>query len=111
MKTVIRNLAIDESRRSIRLCRGADDPLSVREHERASPLPWDGIELEQVKEAARRCSPPLGTTFAMFYFERLSLREIADRCDVPVRTVGTRLHRARRAIRKALEHLLVPADA
>ena len=108
MKKVLRNLAIDEARRGFKLCLGGDDTLGVPAPDPVAPVPWENIDVTQVREAAGRCSPLLHSAFVMFYFEGLSLNQIGERCRVSPRTAGTRIHRARKKVREQLAPLLVP---
>ena len=60
-------------------------------------------ELIQVLDAAIRClSMPQRVVVVLFYLQGFSLAEIADVLDCPVGTVKSRLHNARKALRKRL---------
>jgi RNA polymerase sigma-70 factor (ECF subfamily) len=56
-----------------------------------------------VERALARISEPKRVTFLMAEVEGLSCAEIADALQIPIGTVWTRLHAARRELRRALE--------
>lgn len=73
---------------------GGDDPVRrVHRRERRDAL----------ARALQSLSPPYRTVLTLFYMEELPLKDIAHILDSPLGTVKTRLHRARRALRRALE--------
>jgi len=110
MKPVLRNLAIDQGRRTRRL-RPLDEssvPLCPVEPETPS---WAAFDRGHVERALGQCSPELRTAFELHYWHCLPLDEIAGRLGIPRATVGTRLHRARLRIRRVLEDGVAVAEA
>jgi RNA polymerase sigma-70 factor (ECF subfamily) len=69
-------------------------------------LPERLVERREVQEMVRRAveSLPLGhrVVVVLFYLEGLSLREIADVLQIPEGTVKSRLHYARKSLKKLL---------
>jgi RNA polymerase sigma-70 factor (ECF subfamily) len=57
----------------------------------------------EVERALVRISEPKRITFLMAEAEGMTCPEIAEALQIPVGTVWTRLHAARRELRKALE--------
>src|SRR5262249_5970782 len=67
-------------------------------------------EIRRLMERAIDDLPELfRIVFVMREIEELSVEETADFLDLPQATVKTRLHRARRLLRQALEEQLAPA--
>lgn len=58
--------------------------------------------LQVVYEAIKSLSMPQRVVIVLFYLQGFSLAEIADVLDCPVGTVKSRLHNARKALRKRL---------
>lgn len=73
---------------------GGDDP--VRRAERRE-------RRDAVERALQSLSPPYRAVLTLFYMEDLAIKDIARILDWPLGTVKTRLHRARRALRRALQ--------
>ncbi len=70
-------------------------------------LPEQWVEQKEAREAIQQAilRLPLGhqVVVVLFYLEELSLKEIAEILGIPEGTVKSRLHYARRFLRKALE--------
>lgn len=60
---------------------------------------WD---LENIEEALKRISAPYQTVLVLHYVEDLPVKEIALILELPLGTVKTRLHRARKALRRVM---------
>jgi len=71
------------------------DPGAEEEREETRTLVSAGIE---------SLSPLYQEVLILYYLEELSYQDIAEVLRVPVGTVGIRLHRAREALKKYVEH-------
>ena len=73
---------------------------------RELPDPMEADELEQeltaVEQELSRLPAIEREALTLFYLRELSLQEIAQALDIPVGTVKSRLHRARRMLRREL---------
>ena len=69
------------------------DPIVADEHEQ---------ELTAVEQELSRLPAIEREALTLFYLRELSLQEIAQALDIPVGTVKSRLHRARRMLRREL---------
>lgn len=107
--TMVRNLALDRSRRRARRAQITDDEL------RHEPLPlelnpeqssWAAREREAVRSAMTKLSGPQRETLEIAFFEGLSYPEIAARENVALGTVKSRASRALGALRAALDGTL-----
>lgn len=106
LTTILRNLAVDSSRRRRRLpalesIGPQRDPPATAE---ASQPRWSCITAGAVRDAVTELDPPFREVLKMHAFESRSYREIAATLGLPKATVGTRLHRARQKLRVLLEH-------
>ena len=63
-------------------------------------------EREAVQNAVRRLPERLKTTVLLYYMEDLSTKQIARVMRVPTGTVLSRLHQARKILKKELESVL-----
>ena len=63
-------------------------------------------EREAVQNAVRRLPERLKTTVLLYYMEELSTKQIAGVMRVPAGTVLSRLHQARKLLKKELESVL-----
>lgn len=61
-----------------------------------------------LEQAVAKLPEPFRLVFLLRDVEGLSTREVADLLAIPSETVKTRLHRARRLLREALEEVLSP---
>jgi len=67
----------------------------------------DGIskmELDYINEAITELPSNLKEPF-MFYYEGYSYEEIAEKFEIPLGTVKSRIHHARKKLKKSLNHL------
>ena len=73
-------------------------------HEIPDPMAADELEQELVamEQELSRLPPVEREALTLFYLRELSLQEIAQALDIPVGTVKSRLHRARRMLRREL---------
>lgn len=62
------------------------------------------MEVEYIKEAITALPENLKDPF-MLYFEGFSYDEISERFDIPLGTVKSRIHHARKKLKKSLLHL------
>jgi RNA polymerase sigma-70 factor (ECF subfamily) len=67
-------------------------------------------ERERVRRAVDALDEKYRSVVVMLYYQKLSYGEIAAVLDVPLKTVETRLYRARRIMREALERDAVEAE-
>ena len=76
----------------------------VDRHELPDPMIADDLEQEitAVEQELSRLPPIEREALTLFYLRELSLQEIAQALDIPVGTVKSRLHRARRMLRREL---------
>jgi RNA polymerase sigma-70 factor (ECF subfamily) len=99
--SIVRRAFMDRLRHRYRhsLC----EPL---EEEPASPEPaleFEWEENEMLYRSLQRLSSSDRETIVLFYLRELDLREVSEVLNIPVGTVKSRLHRARRDLRRALE--------
>lgn len=98
---VARNAARDARRRSARWVLGA-----VASPARDTASLEEGVEtdldVERLARALRRLPPPQREVILLHYYDGCSVDEIARRTGVLAGTVKSRLHRARRALRRLL---------
>lgn len=76
----------------------------VDRHELPDPMVADELEQEltAVEQELSRLPAIEREALTLFYLRELSLQEIAQALDIPVGTVKSRLHRARRMLRREL---------
>jgi len=102
---ILRNLFIDARRRAITRARFEHDAERV-EPTTASPGGLlDLLSGDDVVSAVERLEAAQRQVFMLACLEGLTYQEIAARIGVPVSTVGTRLLRAKRKLRRALEQI------
>ena len=104
--TMVRNLALDRSRRRTRRAQILDDEVR---HEPPQPvldpeqLSWVERERDAVRSAMSKLSDSQRATLEIAFFEGLSYPEIAARENVALGTVKSRAARALGALRAALD--------
>jgi RNA polymerase sigma-70 factor (ECF subfamily) len=112
--TLVRNLAIDRTRRRERRGSIARDvlshepPVSVRDPER---LTSEASERAKIHRALASLPEAQRQTLEVAFFEGLSYPEIAARENVPLGTIKSRAARALAALRDALDREGVALDA
>ena len=76
----------------------------VDQHELSDPTTADELEHELIamEQELSRLPAIEREALTLFYLRELSLQEIAQALDIPVGTVKSRLHRARRMLRREL---------
>jgi len=76
----------------------------VEQHELPDPRVADALEqkLTAMEHELSRLPPIERETLTLFYLRELSLQEIAQALEIPIGTVKSRLHRARRMLRREL---------
>ena len=77
----------------------------VDQHELPDPMASDELEQEltAVEHELARLPAIEREALTLFYLRELSLHEIAQALDIPIGTVKSRLHRARRMLRRELD--------
>jgi RNA polymerase sigma-70 factor (ECF subfamily) len=104
--TMVRNLALDRSRRRVRRAQIMDEELRHEPAEHAldpEQIAWIEREREAVRGAMSKLSPSQRETLEIAFFEGLSYPEIAARENVALGTVKSRAARALGALRAALD--------
>jgi RNA polymerase sigma factor (sigma-70 family) len=83
---------------------GVADIDEADRHELPDPKVADELEeeLSAVEQELSRLPPIEREALTLFYLRELSLHEIAQALDIPIGTVKSRLHRARRMLRREL---------
>jgi RNA polymerase sigma-70 factor (ECF subfamily) len=79
----------------------ADGRHGEAERSAATQVDWDHMDAE-LKLAVDRLRPEYRTALLLWAIEELSYKEIATVCDCALGTVMSRLHRARREVRRTL---------
>lgn len=107
--TITHRTVVDELRRKRPIVTMLDDPHAGPADERPDRRPdrlhdrkWLG---ERIARAVQDLSPPMRSAFILRTYHDLSLTEIAEALDIDEGTVKSRLHRARRALKVALQEL------
>lgn len=102
--TVLRRLFVDEHRRRRRAGPAVDvtDAMLVAPPDDAAELDWHDLDDADIREALALLDEPFARAFCL-HAEGRSYAEIARELAIPMKTVGTRLLRARRKLRVALE--------
>jgi len=107
--TMVRNLALDRSRRRVRRAQITDDELRHEPSPRVlnpEQISWAEREREAVRAALTKLSASQRETLEIAFFEGLSYPEIAARENVALGTVKSRAARALGALRAALDGTL-----
>lgn len=73
----------------------------------ASKLAEQNFDAEILGQALAKISRKYQNVIVLRYFEEREYQEISDILKVPVGSVGTMLHRAKKALKKELDHLTV----
>src|SRR5690606_10081880 len=98
---IVRRTSLDRIRRAPALA--LDEKLPHRAAARGPALRWEQLATRHAAFAAVTRLPGASrTVLALFYVEELPIREVAEVVELPVGTVKTQLHRARKALRRAL---------
>lgn len=71
--------------------------------ENRTEFSFENVEENEIMTAIKGLSEKYRTAVMLFYFEEMSVREIADALKTGESTVRSRLSRARKALRKALD--------
>ncbi len=100
---ITRNLAIDQLRHAWRVRTTSEGLTELPGAEPEARAWWADIDSEEVSLALVSCPARLRETFELRHYGRLSLRQISQRTGAPIRTVATRIFRARKHLRCALE--------
>ncbi len=108
--TMVRNLALDRSRRRVRRAQITEDELRHEPSPRGldpEQISWAAREREAVRSAMTKLSASQRETLEIAFFEGLSYPEIAARENVALGTVKSRASRALAALRAALDGTFV----
>jgi RNA polymerase sigma-70 factor, ECF subfamily len=103
---ILKNLVIDRwrSRRHTRICPFDENHPSARASDPEEPEPWwRRLGHREVETAIAAAPAHYREVLTLCAIERASYREASQRLGVPGATVASRLHRARRYLRKVLE--------
>ena len=103
LSAIMTNHFIDEIRRE----RALRHRVPIEDLEIPAPAPeklpaWRSLHEEEVRDATARLPKHCRVPFELYSFHRVPYREIAVRLELPVNTVCTRIHRARRLLRRIL---------
>jgi RNA polymerase sigma-70 factor (ECF subfamily) len=111
--TILRNLAVDRSRRQRRLpaLESIGPHCDLPATTEPSPPQWTEITPIALREAVAQLETPFRQVFEMRHFGGCSYSEIAAALGLRRATVGTRLHRARQKLKAILERRLLTAPA
>jgi RNA polymerase sigma-70 factor (ECF subfamily) len=94
-----RTISIDEV--------GPNDESPARQWAEKGPTPEEEVarrtEIEAIRESLETIGEEQRTSFISHYFQQQSLEEVANRLGRPLGTVKVYLHRARKAIYKAMD--------
>lgn len=104
--TIMKNTFINNYRRMVR----RSNVVSQTEEIHSGHLLYSSIDnkgenkfvMEDIQEAMGKLPEEYYTPFTM-YFEGYKYQEIADHMDIPIGTVKTRIHMARKSLKKALK--------
>jgi RNA polymerase sigma-70 factor, ECF subfamily len=102
---IMRNAWLDQVRRrrhEVPLDQVEEPPSTVADE----PRGWEHLTLEDVRRAIESLDEPFRTVAILHDVDGCSYEEIAKRLRIPYATAATRLHRARRLIRAALQQAL-----
>jgi len=103
LSAIMTNYFIDEIRRR----RPTGYQVPIDQLEIPAPAPekapvWAALREEEVRAAAARLPEGCRRPFVLYSFEHVPYREIASRLGLPLNTVCSRIHRARRLLRRIL---------
>ena len=102
--TIMYNLYIDRYRRRRHEVATCPRTMVRVPSPEADPVPeWQTISTDDVAQAVRLLDDSSRSVFERHFVHRQSYREISAELGVPQGTVGTRLLRARRKLREALQ--------
>ena len=101
---IVRNTALNQKRDELR--HRGDCPLEWVTEPASLPSPLQAAEAEELRvrlwQAVGDLPEELRDVFLLYTFQGLKYREIADLMDIPLGTVMSRLHGARKRIRRYL---------
>ncbi|MBI5432436.1 MAG: sigma-70 family RNA polymerase sigma factor [Planctomycetes bacterium] len=102
LRAVVRRLAVDRHRRSVR--RRARERTAARDEAVEADESLERLELvAALVDEVRELDEPFRTVVRLRYFDALEPRAIAERLGVPLATVESRLARARSRLRERLD--------
>jgi RNA polymerase sigma-70 factor, ECF subfamily len=100
---IVTSTFIDRMRRRKRMVLTGEielpDPAADEPNE---PLPWESISNDDVRAAVSSLPGDVQTAYTMFALQGRPYVEIAAKLEIAKATVGTRIHRARKQLRKLL---------
>ncbi len=97
---ILYNLFVNKVRKDARQRRTVSLYRLEQEARLPVPSPEQTLHMRQTLEALRSLPPVLRDTLSLYAFDELSCEEIAHTLEVPLGTVLSRLHRARRRLRR-----------
>ncbi len=103
--TIAHHTVVDELRRKRPSLTPLSAPAPGREGDRPDRLRERADLGEQIATAVQGLSPPLRSAFVLRAYHDRSMAEVAAALDIDEGTVKSRLHRARQALRAALEEV------
>jgi RNA polymerase sigma-70 factor (ECF subfamily) len=113
VRRIIRNIAIDQIRRSRHLRRleasyhqSMEDAVEPIDDVPAGETPRPGVD--DLRRAAEQLDEPRRTLFLLRLNENLSYKELSARTELPLGTISSSLGRARRIVEGILRHGAVP---
>ncbi|MBZ0114380.1 MAG: RNA polymerase sigma factor [Thermoanaerobaculia bacterium] len=98
--SIVRRTFMDRLRDRYRLKRF--EPIDEEPPGVEPPADLDWEERDHLQRSVGELSLADRETLVLFYLRELQLEEVAEILDIPIGTVKSRLHRARRALRKSL---------
>lgn len=100
--TIVTNTFIDLTRQRKRRPEHVEMVVELPAPEPSDPVPWDHIELEDLRGAIDQLPEDVRDTYRMFAFEGRDYVSIAEAQQIPRATVGSRIFRARKRLRALL---------
>jgi len=106
LSIILRNNFINEYRKKSRYTNTEDVTTYVGDNEKykAKNAGISSMHLEYINDAITQLPENLKQPF-LYYFDGYSYEEISDMFEVPLGTVKSRIHHARKKLKKQLKHL------
>jgi RNA polymerase sigma-70 factor (ECF subfamily) len=101
--SILHNIFIDGCRHESHLEHRDPQPAWTPPEEQGGPL--DLLSMKDIEAALDELSPASRQVFRLAYFDDVPYRTISSLTGIPMNTVGSRLHRARRQLRRTLGHV------
>ena len=111
---IARNLLLEQIRRRARSAQRVDPDLSVRSVRDIEPgvstIAWRREEQRLMVHALQGLPVELQLALELYYWADLSVAELAEVLELAPGTVKSRLHRARRLLREAMDSMTLPPE-